>query len=254
MLNCEASQNLLADSLFEPLSKYAQQRLDTHLAACDTCRELQAELIDSTLQLQNKGIASAVADAPLLDNLWARLQPELNRIDAQRYHKLVNQRWQRWVGTSIAMAACLLFAVGFFLNPVGITTQQSVPVTPLIASRQPNPEFQDYLNRAQTVLLTVANTDQTALSSMPLERNYAGAMATEAKLLSSNPDYDLSPSQAQLLQDLEHLLLQFANFDEDNLAEGLAILKLYLQDNTILFRMNLAKLRQQSQPVQPQTI
>ncbi len=255
MLKCEGTQKLMADSLFEPLSPGAQLRLDSHLVLCDTCRKLHAELSESTLSLQSKNIRSAISTTePILEDLWDKLQPELNRIDAQRYHRLANRRWQNWMGAGVAAAACLLLAIGLKLEPVGNSSQQSAPVTPLTAGRQSNPEFQDYLNRAQTVLLTVANTDQASMRGMPLERDYAGIMATEAKLLSSNPDNELSPSQAQLLQDLEHLLLQFANFDEENLAEGLAMLRLYLQDNTILFRMNLAKLRQQSQPVQPLTI
>lgn len=242
MLTCEDCQMLLADSLYERLTANDQQGLDEHLASCAECQALQQELNDSTLQLRT-ATAAHRDEAPALDDLWTKLEPSLDRVDAQRYHRMASHGWRRLSGGALALAASLVLAVTVVFQ--GSQRAEPVATPSTLAARITAPEFQNYLDRAQAVMLVLANADQNGGSnSIPLDRDYAGLMAIEARLLNASLGSQLSASQQKLLSDVEFLLVQFANIDDDNLDEGLAMLRLYLQDNTVLFRMNLARMKQ----------
>ena len=246
MLTCEGCQMLLADSLYERLSTVEQQNLDEHLVGCAECRLLQQELNDSTIKLRAATDAHH-EQAPALDDLWGKLEPRLDRIDAQRYRHLADRGWRRWSGGMLALAASLVLAVTVVFQS---GNQPAAPAAvPSLTARTTAPEFENYLDRAQAVMLLLANAEQAGSSGIPLDRDYASLMAIEARLLNAGLGRELSASQQKLLSDLEFLLVQFANMDEDNLEDGLAMLRLYLQDNTVLFRMNLARMKQQPQVI-----
>ncbi|MEX0619667.1 MAG: hypothetical protein WDZ76_14640 [Pseudohongiellaceae bacterium] len=253
MLNCESCQNALADSLYERLSEADQSAVDEHFSGCSTCRELFDELTDSTLRLrkvteEGAVLATEATANAQLDNLWVKLEPDLDRVDAQRFRRLAGNSFRRFAGAGLAVAASVILFIAVAYQP-GSRENQPAPIISPVAQTQEATEFLNYLGRAQTVLLVLANTDRADSSAIPLDRRYVELMAVEANLLNASMQNQLSASQRELLRDVQYLLLQFANFEDEDLVEGLEILQLYLQDNTVLFRINLAEIKEQAQVI-----
>ena len=68
-------------------------------------------------------------------------------------------------------------------------------------------------------------------------------MALEAQVLATGHESELSVSQQQLLRDVQYLLAQYANLQEGDMQSGLEVLQYFLGNNTVLFRMSLAEMR-----------
>ena len=252
MLKCEAAQQLIADRLYEALDAADESALAAHLEHCASCREVQQELHGALGMLRRAEMDSARAEfrtgaEPEMASLWSTLQPELDRIDAQRYQQLKKDHQRhRWI-TGMAIAASLALAVSLLtvFRPVTPMPVEQASIPQESATQDlTSAEYRDFLNRAQVALLSLANSEPGSNASLPFAREQAGFMAQEASLLNTGLNDSLSLSQLQLLNDIQYLLLQYANLEDGDLASGLQVLQLFLNNNTLLFKLNLAEMRE----------
>ena len=116
---------------------------------------------------------------------------------------------------------------------------------PIVAADLMNPDLMNYLDRAQVMLMQVANTQSDNGLVIPIRQAFARDMAFEANMLSGGGDIGVKSGQRKLLRDIEFLLLQIANLDESNMAEGVALLQQYMEVNSILFKIRLMEMRDQ---------
>lgn len=245
MLSCDNCQQLIADALYDALDATQQQKLESHLQECASCREQYAEIrraID-TLQAQEvgSGLYDDIPERVAMDTLWDRLQPELNRIDAERYRALPKQRNHRLIGMGLALAASLALLVAIL--PLVSNNEETAP--PATASNLISPELMDYLTRAEVMLLLVANAETQSVSAVPIRQTFARDMALEANILNTSMQNNLNSGQSRLLQDIEFLLLQIANLDSSNMEQGVQLLQQYLEENSVLFKIRLLEMRNQ---------
>ena len=242
MLNCESCQNLMADALYQDEDRELPMHLQKHLQDCSSCREEFEELRRAKAVISAAGLERQVfEDIPeraSLDDLFDRLSPELDRIDAQRYRELPQSRWAPWSIAAGAIAASLVIFVTGFAYLSSNTTE--TPSTAL--SQGINPELMSYLNRAQVMLMQVANTESSEGSVLPIQRTIARDMAFEANVLTGD-NSPFASGERKLLRDIEFMLLQIANLDESNMEEGVALLQRFLDENGILFRIRLLEMR-----------
>lgn len=244
MLSCESAQNLIADALYVEGPEAMPANLLEHLEQCQSCRAEFEHLQKACTDLDASGLArEAYADIPeraSLDDLFDRLEPELDRIDAQRYRQLHKNNFSPWNMALGAIAASLvIFVTGF----VFLSSNPSQPAdAPLSAGI--SPELMDYLGKAQIMLMQVANTEREA-PDLPIQRTVARDLASEANLLTGMDDSPFASGERRLLRDIEFMLLQIANLDSSNMDEGVALLQTFLEENSILFRIRLLEMRNQ---------
>ncbi len=141
----------------------------------------------------------------------------------------------------LAIAASVILFVS--ITSIDLTNSSTEPE--IAASPLTSPELMSYLNRAQVPLLVVANAGSENVSIIPIGQSFARDMAFEASLLSTSMDDSSSSGQRKLLRDIEFLLRQIANQDESNMAEGVALLQSYLEQNSVLFKIRLLEMRDQ---------
>ncbi len=245
MLNCEVSQSLMADALYDDEHELTpDSRLQEHLKACSECSALYAELCAARESLLGLGIHSGsfddIPERAALSELWPKLEPGLNQVDAERYHQLARSRVAPWAAAITAIAAAVLLFIGILPSTPVVQPQPSAVATTTIS-----PELMNYLERAQVMLVQVANTESNDGLGIPMSRDFARNLATEANLLTVEDDSSFSSTQRKLLRDIEFLLLQVANLDESNMVEGVALLQRYLEENSILFKIRLMEMRDQ---------
>ncbi|MEQ8953908.1 MAG: zf-HC2 domain-containing protein [Gammaproteobacteria bacterium] len=255
MLSCESSQVLIADGLYDQLTKSDEQELQKHLQECVQCRQVLDDVEAAKSALESRGISSDsyddIPERAELDELWYRLQPSLDSIDAERYRQSRQGSrpfFNRW-GPALAVAASLVLVLS-----IALATFDQPSSNPELVSAQPvfttvDPELLQYLNRAQTMLMQVANTDVPSSSMVPMQQSFARNMAQEASFLTTAREESFSSGQSRLLKDIEYLLLQIANLDESNMEEGVALLQNYMEVNSILLRIRLVEMRNQEQVI-----
>ncbi len=245
MLNCDRCQELITDALYDALNASQQQSLQSHLEKCTECRQLYTEMREATDALNAKGIRSGLHDdipeRVALDTLWDNLQPELNRIDAERFRALPHQRNQRMIGISVALAASLALLIAILPLLSSNDTASPEPVANALIS----PELMDYLTRAEVMLLLVANAETQNVSAVPIRPTFARDLALEANVLNTNMQRTINSGQSQLLHDIEFLLLQIANLDSSNMEQGVQLLQQYIEKNSVLFKIRLLEMRAQ---------
>lgn len=248
MLNCDAVQSLMVDALYVHNEPSEDKALREHLHSCQSCQALWQEMSQALDTIKDAGIQGEMNDGhsqgAVMDTLWENLQPALDKVDAERYRKLPKGGRSALTGLpafGAALAACLALALGIStLTSPPVTVEQPIAAAPLVS-----PELMNYLDRAQVMLLLVANAESENVSVIPVRDSFARDMAQEASLLRVSADDQVKSGQRRLLKDIEFLLMQIANLDESNMAEGIALLQRYLEDNSVLFKIRLLEMRDQ---------
>lgn len=245
MINCESCQNLMADALYQQVDSRQEYLLQEHLGSCTECQAIYEELSVANIELQESGLRNNsfddIPERASLDDLWHKLEPSLDKIDAERYHQLPKRNLAPWAAAITAIAASVI--VFFSVSTTEVNNQEALPQ--LVASDTVNPDLMNYLDRAQVMLMQVANTESTNGPVIPIRQSFARDMAFEASLLSGAGDIGVKAGQRKLLRDIEFLLLQVANLDESNMAEGVTLLQQYLEVNSVLFKIRLLEMRDQ---------
>ena len=246
MLSCESCQGLMADALYEQIDNSLELQMQQHLHSCAYCQAMQQELRAAQAQLQESGVHGPdfddIPERVSLDDIWNRIEPALDRIDAQRYSEIARFSLTPWAAAITAIAASVLVFFAVSSRPLDDTS----PQPQFLSTEGFSPELMNYLDRAQVMLMQVANTESANGLFIPVTDAIARNMAFEANLLSATGEGSVNAGQRKLLKDIEFLLLQIANLDESNMIEGVALLKQFLEQNSILFRIRLLEMRDQA--------
>tara|TARA_Y100000031_G_scaffold85968_1_gene94582 strand:+ start:178 stop:849 length:672 start_codon:yes stop_codon:yes gene_type:complete len=216
-----------------------------HLENCTDCQSIHQELLAAQAQLRDAGLSSRhyddIPERAALDEIWGRIEPALDKIDAQRYSQLPKRNLAPWAAAITAIAASVVVFFSVIAPQVN-----NPPVQPQIVSTMGvSSELMNYLDRAQVMLMQVANTESNNWSIIPITNTFARNMAFEANILGTVSENNVNSGQRKLLRDIEFLLLQIANLEESNMEEGVALMQRFLEENSILFRIRLLELKDQ---------
>jgi len=249
MLTCENSQLLIADAIYDELDSAQQSKLQTHLESCANCRSLFAELKAANNELSDLGVGSSnfddIPERASLENLFEKLEPGLDKVDAAKYHQLPKRNIAPWAAAITAIAASVIVFISLPSNTPGDSPISSVEQPQIVSTEGVSQDLMNYLDRAQVMLMQVANSESSNGSVIPVTNKFARNMAIEANLLSTIEDDNVNSGQKKLLKDIEFLLLQLANLDESNMEAGVALMQRYLEENSVLFKIRLLEMKDQ---------
>jgi len=244
MLNCEDCEKYIADALYAPLERRDFRAIQSHLDRCVSCRGLMEEMCSAAVQLRRRESVSARRDIALVDDrpmatLWDDLQVSLNAIDADRFRQAEKKRFSRKFTGAFAVAACLVLLISVTIPALIERPTVSDAGLDQLISR----DLISYLNRAEVMLMMVANAESDGITIIPMRNAFARDMALQASNLSVSMADQINSGQHRLLGDIEYLLLQIANLDESNMVEGVALLQEYLEQNSVMFKIRLLEMR-----------
>lgn len=243
MLNCDSSETLITDSLYDSLGARDAAQLEEHLKSCAQCQSLVQEMQAAKSTLDARGLHSNsyddIPERARLDAMWESLQPELDRVDAERFRQMNKRRTAPYAAAAMAIAASVIV----FFSVLLPDEQPDVPGAEIATTSQISPELMSYLSRVESMLLLVANAESRDSSAVPVASTFARDMAYEASYLNTNMEDSFNSGQARLLRDIEFLLMQVANLDESNMEAGINLLQQYLEDNSVLFKIRLLEMR-----------
>jgi hypothetical protein len=252
----------IPEALFGELDMKTRKKLDRHLAACPACSGLLQEM---------KGTLETMAGDPtpdpgpeFWDGYWDALVLRLGSetMDARPVASSSRPRtdgvrtWARWALGAAAAASFLI--IGFFIGrnldrlsprgplPASTAGPAAAPAsaeTPLLSRTS------RYLQRSKMLLLAVVNFDQAASDfyglNPPLQKRTSAELMREGAVLKKELRGE-DPRLERLLSELEMIFLQIANLKAEGDLSEVELIRTGLEQNDILFRINLSELRRSS--------
>lgn len=238
-MNCRKAEKKMIFSLSNDLDPRRQQALEAHLRDCPSCRRKYEETKKDLEWLS--GLPGRRPDFDW-NRSWNVIQTRLRQNPWARELRILRVR-------RMLQAAAVL---GIFL--LGIMIGRHVLLPPR-TDRSLQPYEQDitsrlirqHLEEVGTALLEYKNRGSLATDQqiLVLEKQKASFLLFQNRTLQAFLEESVDPSVAELLNDLEILLYETANFEAGS-PETHAFIKTLIRDKEIFFRIRNIGLNQAS--------
>jgi hypothetical protein len=234
-----------------------QSRVQDHLASCEECQAANAQL-GRVLHLVE---TTPMPEAPpgFERNVWARLEPQLDA-NAGGWRALVRRSEPRgggWFAApqwALAGGVAALLVVAFVAGR--FSSQPPAVPTPIVSTQADgSPErvlraaVGDHLDRSQMMLVELVNADSDQPDGLAGEQLRAADLVSANRLFRQSAEQSGDAAIADILDDLERVLLEIANAPADSTVGERADLKSRIQTEDLLFRVRVIALemRQRTQ-------
>jgi hypothetical protein len=207
---------------------YGEEAADAHFDECAECRErfdsLRRILGAVEMPVPERGAEYGA-------KVWSRIEP---RLEARRPRPIL--RWAVPVAAALVLFFGGAFEAGRFYQakrqparaPDTGTTERILLVA-----------VGDYLERSQIVLIELANADPNAALDISLDRERARDLLAENRLYRQTAERTGQAAVANLLEELERVLLEIEHAPSTMPPEELQKLRHRLRDDGILFKMRV---------------
>lgn len=218
-----------------------QPRIDRHLAECGECQAAKAQLHRVLMLVES---TAPVAARPGFErDVWARLEPQLDGNAASKWRTFF---WfPQWaLAGAVAALVLVAFMAGRFSGgvPAGVATGDQVEATPslgLPGDRVLQAAVGDHLDRTQMMLTELVNTDLDQADLFAGEQERASDLVAINRLIRQSASQSGDANVADVLEDLERVLLEIANAPADVTSNELSDLKDRITAQDLLFRVRV---------------
>ena len=213
-----------------------ESRIESHLASCAECQFANQQL----RRVMTLVDTAAPVEAPLgfERTAWARLEPELDG-NSSRVRKFF---WfPQWAfAGGIAALVLAAFVAGRFSGgePSGVTTGSTV-VNGNSTERVLQAAVGDHLDRTQMMLSELANADSDHADVFAAEQDRAADLVAVNRLIRQSVEQSGNAAVADVLEDLERVLLEIANAPADATSNELTDLQSRITTEDLLFRVRV---------------
>jgi hypothetical protein len=232
-------EELLVAYALEDAEADARAAVESHVANCAACRAGLEEL-------RRVLVAAAALDVPERTDdygheVWARLEPRLPRSS----RRPVRAAWRPW----LAAAAVLVAIVGAFLagrwsrlgqTPAAVTaSRQHAPDSNAIRQRVILAALGDHLERTERTLVEFVNSDADGMVDISAEQGWARDLLDANRLYRQSIRGAASPAIAELLGELEPILLAIVHSPSRLTTEEFEALRSRIEDRSLLFKVRV---------------
>jgi hypothetical protein len=231
------SEDELILHYYGEIARADQSRVESHLASCPDCQFANQQL----RRVMTLVDTAAPVEAPLgfERTAWARLEPELDG-NSSRVRKFF---WfPQWaLAGGVAALVLVAFMAGRFSGgePSGVTSGSSV-----VAGNSPERVLEtavgDHLDRTQMMLSELANADSDHADVFAAEQDRAADLVAVNRLIRQSVEQSGDDAAiADVLEDLERVLLEIANAPADATSNELTDLQSRITTEDLLFRVRV---------------
>ena len=233
-MNTHISEDELILHYYGEGERADEARIGQHLASCAECRFANEQL----RRVMTLVDSAAPVDAPLgfERTAWARLEPALEQ---------KKRGWLMWVpqfalGGGVAALVLVAFMAGRFSGgeSSGVTITRS-PAAAEAPERVLHAEVGDHLDRTQMMLVELANADTDHADVLAGEQGRAVDLVAANRLIRQSAEQSGDVVIADVLEDLERVLLEIANSPADASSNDLTDLQSRITDEDLLFRVRV---------------
>ncbi|MBD3383331.1 hypothetical protein GF407_00250 [candidate division KSB1 bacterium] len=255
MKSCKEYQNIFIEDFYDELEPYRRDLLRAHLRQCEKCSRLYKEMLSALPLLAKR--QRPEPGAAFWQSYWQKLlqRPELNQTQKHLKKPRLSQSpffrpRRRYLSTALAIAAFALLAVVWF---TGIPWQkQDIPslinnqLTQTISHINVRKEAALYLERSKLILLGLKNIDIGINDSPSIDfahqRKVSKELATEAVVLKQQLEKSEQQRLAELISELELVMMQIANHDAVYDDPAIEVLKSGVDNRALLMKINLEEM------------
>ena len=246
-MNTHLSEDELILHYYGETAGADQSRVESHLASCAECQVADQQL----RRVMTLVDTAAPVEAPLgfERTAWARLEPALDRNESswktfflvRRSAKREGGWFPQWaLAGGVAALVLAAFVAGRFTvsEPSGVTPGGSV-VAENTSERVLEAAVGDHLDRTQMMLAELANADTDHADVFAAEQDRAADLVAVNRLIRQSVEQSGDAAIADVLEDLERVLLEIANAPADASSNELTGLQSRITTEDLLFRVRV---------------
>jgi hypothetical protein len=213
----------------------------THLSRCVECHEGYRRLQRVLAAVDDSALAGPELPPHFERTVWARLEPNLPR---------GHRSWFSWVAVSpgrLAWIATLVVLVGaaFMAGRLAPRQPQTTPNQIAVADDAKVRErillidLDDHLEQSQMVLVELVSADDREPVNMGEERNRAEQLVSANRLYRQTAVSNGDSALADLLDELERVLVDVAASPEHVSSQDLGELRRQIESRSLLFKVRV---------------
>lgn len=214
--------------------------VDVHLAACEPCRK-EAENLRRVLRAAASDAVPARGEGYGAE-VWARIEPHLPPVAARRPPWSQPRAW-------LAAAAVALLAVSAFVTgrwtstpagPHGGAAESRIGLDArAIRERVVLAAVGDHVERAERTLLELTHASNTSTVDISAEQAWARQLLDANRLYRQSLQDVSSPALADLLDELEPILLELVNSPSRLTRSEVEALQSRVEERSLLFKLRM---------------
>jgi hypothetical protein len=204
----------------------------THLASCPVCTE-RLRVLAETLSLATAPEPPERGD-DYAAQVWARLEPRLGLAEPPKVVPIRRPFWPR-AASFAALAAALVLA--FLLGRRFPDAPQ--PLSAEVRERVLLVAVGEHLERSQMVLIELANAPAGEVLKVEAQRAVAGELVTSGRLYRQAAARTGDPALAEVLEELERVLVEVAAGPDALQPLDLAKLQQRIESRGLLFKVRV---------------
>jgi HAMP domain-containing protein len=232
-------EDLLIAVVLDEAEPPTRAEVNLHLAGCERCRQ-DAEEVRRVLR------AAAIDQVPARGDdygahVWARLEPRL--FPAHKHPRWADRR--RW----LAAAAVVLLAVSAFVvgrwsgapvEPTRDSAVREVSTHPRsVRERVVLAAIGDHVERAERALVELAHTTDAGTVDITAEQVWARQLLDANRLYRQSLQDASSPALADLLGELEPILLELVNSPSRLSEPDVRALQARIEERSLVFKLRV---------------
>ena len=244
-MNDHLSEDDLVLHFYGEVDHRDQARVASHLASCADC-QLAKDKLARVMMLVD---SAAPVEAPegFERVMWARLEPKL---DAQR-SGWKNLLWlPQW---ALAGGVAALLVAAFWAGRISSVTPANPSSASAVAAFEPERVLHaavgDHLDRTQMMLVELVNADTDHAGVLAGEQTRAADLVAANRVIRQSALQSGDGQVADVLEDLERVLLEIANAPADATSKEITDLQSRITTDDLLFRLRViaSEMRQRNQ-------
>jgi hypothetical protein len=235
-MNNHLSEDELILHYYGEVDRAEEARVASHLASCAECQAAS----DTLRRVMTLVDSAAPVEAPLgfERDAWARLEPQLD----------ARSGWRAWFGVpqwalagGVAALVLAAFVAGRFTggNPPAGGTPDGVTVAQVEPGRVLEAAVGDHLDQTQMMLVELANADVDQADVLASEQARASDLVAVNRLIRASAEQSGDAAIADVLEDLERVLLEIANAPANASSNDLTDLQSRITTEDLLFRVRV---------------
>jgi hypothetical protein len=215
-----------------------------HLRECAACRETFTKL-QRVFAMVDAAPEPAVTDG-FERIVWARLQPGLHRSrgGAAAWLRL-SPAALAWVAAVVVLVAGAFLAGRMSQRPPAVPTDASAAAVKALRERVLLADLSEHLDRSQMMLVDLVSADRASDVDLAAERTRAEQLASANRLYRQTAVETGNVALAQVLDDLEQVLVDVAASPDRLSAEDLASMRERIDDKGLLLKVRVLSLEVQ---------
>lgn len=217
-----------------------RRKTEEHLQSCDLCRRELAGLTESLEAIDSLPIPER--DENYGGEVWARIRPRLAKGIERRWNFVLPLRTWALAG-SVAVLLVVAFWGGRFWQQRQTPTAATIPAP--ARERILMVAVGDHLDRAQMLLVEVMNQEAAGPVDVSQKKQLAQDLVQSNRLYRQTALRDGKPGMANVLDELERVLLHISHSPNEISADDLASLQHQIESEGILFKVRVVELEVQ---------